>query len=606
MADWHEDEPVDDPVPAVARTRVQRIQSRAQRAALGWLRTGRPAVHRMLRDRRQVLMALGTGAVALGGLGSTAATLLSDARAANAGGGRRGDGSPRDAGAFSDRDASYVHGVGDLNDLGAGGLADTPSQAAAAALRATPKQATPLSRDPVLHLLRRATFGPTAGDVATVQKVGLDAWIEQQLNPSSVADPVGDQVLAVFPTVAMSITELRAREDDNADPMYELGHSTIGRQIWSSRQLFEVVVDFWNNHLNVTNPFDGGQDSRGPYDRDVVRAHAFGRFEDMLLASARHPAMMRYLDNADSDRRNVNENYGRELLELHSVGIDGGYTEKDVRNSAYIMTGRTVDRNGAFVYQPKRHWTGAVKVLDFAHDNKNASEGLALGDAYVRYLARHPSTANNIARKLAVRFVCDNPPKPLVERLAKTYLQNETAILPMLRVLFRSLEFWIATGLKTRRPLENLVATSRVLEVAPGAKTADALEDMYRLARNLGNAPLAWAAPNGYPDVAAAWTSANGMLATWNAHRSILQGRHRGLTYRKPEQLMGGVPPTVGAFVDTLAGRLVFQPLTAAERQALLKFLGTAEGTKPRDATLGGKLGALAPLVLDSIYHALR
>ncbi len=624
MADWQEDDPVHEPTgttaragttasadttgPAdsTARTHAQRLRSRARSAALGWLRAGRPEVHRMLHNRRQVLMTLGTGAVALGGLGSTAAVLLSDG-AANAGGGhRRGDGSPRDAGAFSDRDASYVHGMGDLNDLGASGVADTPSQAAAMALRATPKQATPLSRDPVLHLLRRATFGTTAADVAAVRKMGLDAWIEQQLNPSSIADPVADQMLAGFPTVAMSIAELRAREDDNQDPMYELGRATIGRQIWSSRQLYEVVVDFWSNHLNVTNPFDGGQDSRGPYDRDVIRAHAFGRFEDMLLASARHPAMLRYLDNADSDRRNVNENYGRELLELHSVGIDGGYTEKDVRNSAYIMTGRTIDRNGAFVYQPRRHWTGPVKVLDFAHTNKNASEGLALGDAYVRYLAGHPSTANNIARKLAVRFVCDNPPKPLVARLTKTYLDNGTAILPMLRILFRSLEFWVAVGLKTRRPLENLVATSRVLEVAPGAKTADALEDLYRLARNLGNAPLAWAAPNGYPDVAAAWTSANGMLATWNAHRSILQGRHRGLTYRKPEQLMGAPPPTVGAFVDVLASRLVFQPLAPGERQALLTFLGAADGAKTRDATLGGKLGALAPLVLDSIYHALR
>src|SRR6266498_2826142 len=288
MADWQEDDPVHEPTgttaragttasadttgPAdsTARTHAQRLRSRARSAALGWLRAGRPEVHRMLHNRRQVLMTLGTGAVALGGLGSTAAVLLSDG-AANAGGGhRRGDGSPRDAGAFSDRDASYVHGMGDLNDLGASGVADTPSQAAAMALRATPKQATPLSRDPVLHLLRRATFGTTAADVAAVRKMGLDAWIEQQLNPASIADPVAEQMLAVFPTVAMSIAELRPREDDNQDPMYELGRATIGRQIWSSRQLYEVVVDFWSNHLNVTNPFDGGQDSRGAAPGDAA------------------------------------------------------------------------------------------------------------------------------------------------------------------------------------------------------------------------------------------------------------------------------------------------------------------------------------------------
>jgi uncharacterized protein (DUF1800 family) len=152
----------------------------------------------------------------------------------------------------------------------------------------------------------------------------------------------------------------------------------------------------------------------------------------MLLASARHPAMLRYLNNADSDKRSVNENYGRELLELHTVGIDGGYNETDVRNCAYVMTGRTVDRDGNFVYDPRRHWTGAVKVMGFSHPNKKAAEGLAVGDALVRYLATHPSTARYIARKLAVRFVCDNPPNPLVDRLAQAYLQNGTAIVPVL------------------------------------------------------------------------------------------------------------------------------------------------------------------------------
>src|SRR4029450_13954529 len=124
--------------------------------------------------------------------------------------------------------------------------------------------------------------------------------------------------------------------------MWERGRGALAGQLWSRRQLLEVMVDFWSNHLNVTNPFDGGWDTRTAYDRDVIRTHALGRFADMLRASARSPAMLRYLDNAESHRRAVNENYGRELLELHTVGIEGGYTEKDVRHSAYIMTGRTV------------------------------------------------------------------------------------------------------------------------------------------------------------------------------------------------------------------------------------------------------------------------
>jgi hypothetical protein len=183
-----------------------------------------------------------------------------------------------------------------------------------------------------------------------------------------------EQIAEMYPTTAMTSEQIRAtlKANDNK-AQNELGRATLARQIWSSRQLYEVMVDFWSNHLNVTNPFDGGWDTRTEYDNTVIRANALGRFSDMLVASARSPAMMRYLDNFRSDKRSVNENYGRELLELHTVGLGAKYTEDDVRQSAYILTGRTVDNNGKFYYDPKRHWTGAVKVLDFTHPNEDAA-----------------------------------------------------------------------------------------------------------------------------------------------------------------------------------------------------------------------------------------
>jgi uncharacterized protein (DUF1800 family) len=461
----------------------------------------------------------------------------------------------------------------------------------------------------VLHLLRRTTYGVTPQDVAEVKRIGIDAWIDRQLDPASIPDPGGDGVNQLYPYLAMDIRQLRRSvpDDKRNDPSWQLGRATIGRQIWSSRQLEELMVDFWANHLNIQNPFDGGWDNRTDWDRTVIRKHALGRFSDMLLASARHPAMMRYLDNAASDKRSVNENYGRELLELHTVGIDGGYNESDVRNCAYVMTGRTVDRDGNFVYDPRRHWTGAVKVMGFAHPNKKAAEGLAVGDALVRYLAAHPSTANYVARKLAVRFVCDNPPGPLVERLAQAYLQNGTAIVPVLRILFRSIEFWIATGLKTRRPLENMVASARVVGVRPGSDTDEALSSMYDSADRLGHAPLAWGPPDGYPDVAGAWQSAHGMLGTWNAHRAMVQGKVRGLTYTPPEQLTAANRSgTAGGYIDAMAQRLVFQPLNPEQKAAVLKFLGLADGARVTDPRLGGRVDHLAPLFLDSVYHGLR
>ncbi|MEV6926881.1 DUF1800 domain-containing protein [Dactylosporangium sp. NPDC051485] len=595
----------DDPGEATAAKR------RAAGPAPAWLRTGRPALHELMRNRRQALLALGGGAVALGALGSGAAAAFGpvadnpddDVKTGSGG----GNVSPRDAGSFSNRDASYTSGQGDLNDLGASGVADTPSAAAVAAMKATPRFPTPLNRDPVLHLLRRATFGPTPGDVALVKQVGIDAWIDQQLDPAKVDDPVADAALKAVPTATMSTADIRSSvKDGDNKAQYELTRAVLARQMWSSRQLLEVMVDFWNNHLNVTSPFDGGWDVRGPYDMGVIRQHALGKFSDMLIASARDPAMMRYLDNTSSDKRNVNENYGRELLELHTVGIDGGYNEKDVRNSAYLMTGRTATREGTFRYDENKHWTGAVKVLGFQHANKSPKDGLAVGDAYLLYLATHPSTARYVARKLCVRFVCDTPPQGLVDRLAKTYQESGSAIAPVLRMLFRSLEFWIATGLKTRRPLENFVATARVVGTQPGADTAKALEDLYNFTNKLGQPPLGWGPPDGYPDVATAWSSAAGMLETWNAHRAFVGGQWKGLNNPKADSLVTQPAATLGVYLDVLANRLIFQPMKPNEKDALIKFLGVKADTRVTDNNLGGKLPLVAPLILDSVYHALR
>jgi uncharacterized protein (DUF1800 family) len=593
---WHRPTGANDPLPSADQiealagfgrstqhrkaSRIIRFLGRRNGAAGG-------LVSRPLR-RRGVLLGLGTGVVVAGGAGGAAALLTG---AIGPLGNKGGSGRPDTV----------------LEGLGAAGLADSPGAAAAIAASATPTWPTPLGRDAELHLLRRATFGPTLLDVVAVRQIGIDAWLERQLNPPEVSDPTGDEVLAAFPTVSMSAEQIRANVKENDWlAMQELGQATFARQMWSTRQLFEVMVDFWANHLNVTNPFDGGWDVRTPYDNDVIRAHALGKFSDMLLASAQHPAMMRYLDNASSQKRSVNENYGRELLELHTLGREAGYTEVDVRNSAYILTGRTVDREGRFTYDARRHWTGEVKVLEFTDPNASAADGMRLGDAYVHWLAHHPATAKRVAHKLARRFVCDDPPQTLVDRLAQSYLDNGTATVPVLRTLFSSVEFWMSNGLKTRRPLENVVATARILGVAPGAKTADGLEGLYWMTNQLGHAPLNWSPPDGYPDVADAWGSAHATLGTWNAHRALVQGWHKGVTYAKPETFVGMMPATVGEYLETISLRLVHQPMQAGHKAALLTFLGAEEGTEVKNIKLGGKIEHVVPLVLDSVYHALR
>ncbi len=231
--------------------------------------------------------------------------------------------------------------------------------------------------------------------------------------------------------------------------MFHTGIGTLGRQVFGSRQLFEVVVDVFANHLHVATPSDRGWDVAPQYAISVIRRHAFGKFSDMLQAAMRHPAMLRFLDNDASTRDSVNENLGRELLELHTVGVSSGYTEKDVRASAYVLSGRGATPEGKFEYVADKHRTGRVKVLGWSASNGSAKGGLATGDRYLDYLAKHPATARTIARKLVVRFVDDSPPAGLVNHLAEVYLKNNTAILPVLTALFRSGSS--GTPLATRR-----------------------------------------------------------------------------------------------------------------------------------------------------------
>ncbi len=548
--------------------------------------TRAPATGRRRVNRRKVLLGLGTGVVVAGAAGA-GITLFT--------------------GGLSSAPATTGSDVNTADGLGAAGLADSPSAAAKIAAAATPTVTSPLVRDAQLHLLRRATFGLNPIDVVAVRQLGIDAWLERQFAPVDIADPVEDRISTLYPTVGMTTAQIRATvKDGDYLPMMQLGQATIARQIWSNRQLYEVMVDFWANHLNVVNPMDGGWDIRGSYDRDVIRAHTFGRFIDMLFASARHPAMMRYLNNDQSDKRSVNENYGRELLELHTVGLDAKYTEKDVRQSAYILTGRTIDNVDRFTYDASRHYTGKVTVMGFTNKNNRGSQGLTVGDAYVNYLALHPSTANRIAFKLARRFVCDDPPTTLVDRLAQSYLDNGSAIIPVLRTLFSSVEFWMATGLKTRRPLENVVATARILGVGMGQDTAQGLEGLYSMVDQLGHAPLRWSPPDGYADYADAWGSAHATLGTWNAHRALVRGYHEGLGYPDTETLVGTHPSTVGQYLDLLIARLLYQPMLPKHRAAMLSYLGYKDSTKVKTLGLGGKLDSLIPLLLDSVYHTLR
>jgi len=232
---------------------------------------------------------------------------------------------------------------------------------------------------------------------------------------------------------------------------------------------------------------------------------------------------------------------------------------------------------------------------------------MEVGDAYLRYLASHPSTARNIARKLAVRFVSDAPPDTLVDRMAEAYLESETQITPVLDILFRSGEFWAAAGQKVRRPLENAIASARAVEVQPGGDTRKGLENFYWQVGSMGHRPLAWPSPDGYPDVRQAWRSTSAVLQGWNLHRGLIQGWQEGLTYVAADQLVAGRPAaTVGEYVDSLCQRLCLQTFAPPQRDALIAFTEFSAETPSTNAYLDDMVNHLAPLVLDSPYFSLR
>lgn len=483
-------------------------------------------------------------------------------------------------------------------------------QRSPAQLRVRPatNQGAPLGQpgaDPILHLLRRTTFGPTPALHAEATRLGGTAWLTQQLHPRTLDDSACDKVLAQFVTLPMTPAQILALHPsaETSQAADELRWAAIARALWSKRQLFEVMVEFWTNHFNVPLPSDGSASMKTSDDRDVIRAHALGSFTDLLQASATSPAMLTYLSNNHSRGKDPNENYGRELLELHTVGTEAHFTQADVRNSALTLTGLSTEfPSRQFAYRAEAHYVGPVQVLGWSAANAGADKGQAVAESYLSYLAAHPATARRLATKLCVRFVSDDPPGDLVERLAQVYLTSQTQIVPVLQALFASQEFADSPLLKQRRPMEDLTAAARALGIQPAPNGLEGLRQVFNLLSGMGNLPMGWYRPDGYPDVAGPWASSAGTLAQWNNHLQMAAGSYPNqLTYAGPASLLGSpVPATCGALVDHLVATLLMCPLPHRDRTALLGFLGGSEQAAPTRTHLTSDLPYLIALVMDT------
>lgn len=400
----------------------------------------------------------------------------------------------------------------------------------------------------------RFAGSPSPGQLAMLRQAGGPSrWFEQQLFPGRVSDTQAAGFRSWFPLLNMTPQQLWVRHqqtDGQSSYGYaeEMGGWTLLRRMHSRRQVHEMMTDFWLNHFNVysgkvpTYLFRSGYDS-------MIRNRALTSFENLLLGVMNHPCMWIYLD-ADLSyvkrRRDgtvedrINENLGRELLELHTVGVNAGYTEEMVRDSAVLLTGVSIDRaygdppgDWSHGYDPDRHMTGPVRVMDFAHAN-DARDGRPAMTAYLKYLARHPQTAQRIAEKLCVRFVNDEPSGALVSRVKQAYLNSGTQIRPTLRALVTSPDFQRSFSRKVKTPIEDLVATVR--QTGARATTREAAVGLFHSARDAGQQPFGWGPPDGYGDRASDWTSAARMMATFQMHYSIGGGfwprEETGMRYR--------------------------------------------------------------------------
>lgn len=464
-----------------------------------------------------------------------------------------------------------------------------------------------------LHLLNRITYGPRPGEPAQVERLGYDAFLEQQLYPGRIDDTAMNRRLAAFPSLTMRNGELLATYKDGTDKdpwqaQTELMKAAMLRAAYSKRQLFEVMVDFWGNHLNVSNEKDGTRWFRTTYDRDVLRRYALGKFRNLLMASAKSAAMLEYLDNRHSRIPNewgdggVNENFGRELLELHTVGSDAGYTEADVRAVARAFTGWTLDtpwsdipeekaNPGEFRFLPSWH-DNAQKRIPFLNLTLPAGGGIRDGETIIARLASHPKTAQRIAHKLCVQFVSDNPSAALVSRIAQTYLSNNTDVRAALGALLRSPEFKAAKGQRVKLPVRALISYVRALGV--GITKPDVL---LWGAWDLNHAPFAWPAPNGYPQAGAAWLDTSGMLARWNWAHWFADG-WEGVTVDLSKLVPAG-PLTAAKMVDSVYPKLLHGSAPAATRTALMEYVG-GDG-QPLEAWLAdAQLVHLVTVILGS------
>lgn len=550
-----------------------------------------------------------------------------------------------------------------------------------------------------IHLLDRITFGARPGDIERVMKTGWEKFLDEQLHPERIADTAIEQKLKGIESIHLSNAELanyypppqviqqalkskgleapgfangantptgqteqeqksnQAKRREIQKMLKEMGYkqpqqvalelqqAKILRAAYSERQLQEVMTDFWFNHFNVFLQKGADRVLTTTYERDAIRPHVFGKFEDLLKATAESPAMLFYLDNwmsaapnaqmlqrrervakamerrqarlgdkmSEQEKeqmlnaqgkikkapRGLNENYAREIMELHTLGVDGGYTQKDVQEVARCFTGWTLKqpRNGAeFIFNPMIHDDGEKTVL-----GKKIAAGGGQKDGYavIHLLATHPSTAKFISTKLARKFVNDTPPQALVNRMAETFKKTDGDISQVLRTMLTSPEFFAAENYraKIKTPFEMTVSAVR----AVGAETAGGPQ-FHRWIAQMGEGLFMAQPPTGYPDTAEHWVNTGALLERMNFALALSANRIPGTRTNLSSLVPDAATLQPSQLVDRYSKLLLKGELSPQSRATIDQSLSEQMLAKNDNSTVvdAAKIAKVVGLILGS------
>ncbi len=523
-------------------------------------------------------------------------------------------------------------------------------------LSATAQSLTP--HDSALRALNRLAYGPRPGEVDSVTRQGVMRWIDAQLDPRHIPDPALSAIERRFDILSESPRDLAAafetvrqerirqqREHPDTAPMAagdalpqpperirrlagELQDLAVVRAIQSERQLQEVMVDFWTNHFNVFLGKGADRFLLPDYVEHVIRPHAMGKFSDLLIATARSPAMLFYLDNwqsvtpgaappqlaragmggrrrffydpvmdarRDSLRRaaldrmpkGINENYGRELLELHTLGVDGGYTQQDVIDVARIFTGWSIERpnqGGGFIYNDWAHDRGSKTVLGVTFPaGHEEDEGLRL----LKLLAMQHATMHHVSWQLCQRFVADDPPDGCVDDAVAAWQRSDGDIRAVLHAIFHGPDFWAPRYqlAKTKTPLEFVASAVRAVGADP-----DTTLRLAQVVAHLGEPLYQHVAPDGYPETEADWVNSGALLDRMNAAVGLAAGRLPGVRV----DLDPIIPPRAdhAALLDAINANVLGGAMSGHTRQVLLDQLADiSDSVQARNLAVGLALG---------------